>query len=153
MKNQAISSVKWILYESWHFDVMLMPDHVRDQVVQFDLKRRIALKPGEVVVRSCLIDHTIKMIAGVNLLWPHVGQLWTYHSVDFDQTNMIHFRTMSNKMLDYVMSKFQLHRIEAYTQCGDVGERFSKIFKFISEGPLHKYDSEGNDYIRLARLM
>jgi len=92
-------------------------------------------------------------IGGVSLLWPGVGAGWVLTS-----PLMVKYKIWTHRIIRDILNKaikvHNLHRIESIIlKNHGVSCKWVKRLGFRKEGLLRKYDSQGNDYWLVARII
>lgn len=95
-------------------------------------------------------DDQILAAAGVMTLWPGCGEGWAILTPAATGLSVVRkFR----EMFDLILVANNYHRIQAMVRSDFVaGLRFAKWMGFEPEGIMRQFDTDKNDYVRLAKL-
>ena len=101
---------------------------------------------------TILNEKEIIGIAGVVILWPGVGEAWTFLNPSFKRYAKSIHRAVKEKLQE-IMDTFNLHRVQTTVLDGfEAGIRWVKRLGFEEEGIMKAYGPNGEDFIRFARV-
>lgn len=102
---------------------------------------------------TAVADGRVLVVGGVVPYTMHTGYGWTFVSKYAEQYGISVFRVVKQQ-LEAMMRHLKLHRVEtANLLDAERHRRWCRLLGFEEEGVLRKYDEEGRDYIRMAKIM
>lgn len=114
------------------------------------VKNYDAYKKGKTV---CVLFNGKPILAGgVMNLWHSVGEAWIVIAPEAAESG---YRTAKSvrEYFDLIILAGCFRRVQCAVRSDfDVGIKFAKFLKFEEEGLMKKYDQDGFDYIRFARI-
>lgn len=91
-------------------------------------------------------------IFGFRPMWRAVGEVWLLPGNGIER-HAISVLRGARKILDSVMDKFELRRLQIAVSChNDTAYRFAKKLYFEEEALMKNYGPEGSDYKLMVRL-
>ena len=121
--------------------------------LSYTFDRSILAEGHETVGKTLLHNNVIVAIAGVHILWPGVGEGWTLVSPEVEGGGIVYARYVK-KMIDVIIKDNGLKMLQATVHASDiVAVQFASWLGFESEGIMRKYGINGEDYVRVARVL
>lgn len=137
------------------------PEHL--QSLDEDTFKRLGLIPdwfekakqfnGNGTCYSGFVDDELIACAGINILWPGVGEAWAVVTPRIYKHPLFFHKAIVHE-LNAIIKKHKLCRIQA-TVLNDFpkGKEWLERLGFEPEGIMRKYDTEGLDHARYAKVM
>lgn len=98
-----------------------------------------------------IVGTHIVFCGGIVDLWPGVAYGWLICSGLANSYKMFLYKTVKNAIL--AADSRGIHRVEAAIYCKNkIAMSFAEHLGFVSEGLMRKYDSNGNDFFKYARV-
>ena len=100
---------------------------------------------------TALADGELIVIAGINILWPGVGEAWAFLGGSYRKHGRFIHRTVKN-MLSEIAFDLKLERVQAAVEEGHwAGIRWVDVLGFKFEGEMPGY-FRGKTYLRYAKI-
>jgi len=102
---------------------------------------------------SGFADGQFVACAGISILWPGVGEAWAVITPNIYK-HPLFFHKSIVQGLNTIIEKHNLYRVQATVLSGfEKGDEWIKRLGFEPEGIMRKYDAEGLDHTRYAKVM
>jgi hypothetical protein len=139
---------KLVPLEAWHIqNIRTKPE---DGVS--DIHRDIISKTADMTFSFSLIGENGEVYAcgGIVTVAPGVGECWLVCAEGSEIFN----KSICRNLINMIKAGGQIyHRLQTIVKVTDTRSlRFDKWLGFTEEGVMRKYDSLGNDYVRLAKV-
>jgi hypothetical protein len=102
---------------------------------------------------SGFVNDEFVACAGITLMWSGVGEAWAVVTPKIKKYPVFFHKEVTRK-LNTLIKKHKLHRVQATVFAEfQKGKRWAERLGFKAEGIMHKYDPEGLDHIRYAKVI
>lgn len=117
-----------------------------------DLTARAASTAGAGPAWTAVVAGEPVGCGGVVLLWPGVGEAWSFAGDATSRTGLAFHRAVATG-LEQIAGDHRLHRIQAACHANhNQGRRWLALLGFKEEGLMQHYGPQGHDFIRYAKV-
>ena len=141
-------------YKPEHIESILDGDMSKMARKSFGMAEDIAhglVAPG--LAFTGLIDGYVIASAGIKPLWPGVGEAWIVASDNMPKKKLSVIKLIRENF-DSMIQENNLVRVQASVRSDWLeAKRFAEFLGFEHEGIMRKYGPDGQDYLRMARII
>ena len=117
-----------------------------------ELMERAASTAGAGPAWTAVVEDEPVACGGIVLLWPGVGEAWTFAGAGLDRSGLAFHRAVTAE-LETICRQHRLHRVQAACHANHKqGRRWLNLLGFREEGLMQFYGPHGHDFIRFARV-